>query len=82
MRAFEITAGGEKYLVTERNTRSGLYELRCSRDGSIHVVGRSSKREGWLYIQKSPFTPSLCPNAIESVLTQFMAVKGQSCMSV
>jgi hypothetical protein len=60
MSAFKMIMGNKEYLVTERNRRSGLYELFSYENGSTHIIGRSCKNSNWIYISKSPFCPSLC----------------------
>jgi len=78
MKSRKIAVGGEVYLVTEKNQRSGLYQLYCFDDDSIHIVGRSYKTDDWLYIQKSPFSNLLCPQKIAHLIEEFISCQQTS----
>ena len=73
MKSRKIAVGGEVYLVTEKNQRSGLYQLYSFGDDSIHIVGRSYKTQDWLCIQKSPFSSLLCPQKIALLIEEFIS---------
>jgi len=82
MKSLKIAVGGEVYLVTEKNSRSGLYQLYSFEDDSIHIIGRSYKTDDWLYIQKSPFSDLLCPEKIASIIKEFISCKQTSPLPV
>ena len=82
MKSRKIAVGGEVYLVTEKNPRSGLYQLYRFGDDSTHIVGRSYKTGDWLYIQKSPFCNSLCPQKIAHLIEEFISFQPTSQVQV
>ena len=81
MRTFKMAIGNEDYLVTERNSRSGLYELFSYNGGSTHIIGRSCKTNNWIYISKSPFCPSICLEEISRQLENYLAYKQEHALA-